>query len=86
MTSAAELPSFARSSNRSLRAAAAARSERLDASQSGQAVEAPPASGTDGGRSFFASRKGTVALALMAGAVAFTIYSAHHDRIHSPVR
>jgi hypothetical protein len=41
-----------------------------------------------GGESFFKTRKGAVALGLMIGGAAFTVWSINHDRkpVKSPVR
>jgi hypothetical protein len=37
-------------------------------------------------RPFFKSRKGAIALILMAGGLGYTLYSKDKDRIHSPIR
>ncbi len=39
-----------------------------------------------GGRSFFKSTKGAIALVLFVGAIGYTGYSLSHDRIKSPAK
>jgi hypothetical protein len=41
---------------------------------------------SSGHKSFFKSRKGAIALVLMAGGLGYTLYSKDKDRIHSPIR
>jgi hypothetical protein len=51
------------------------------------AITQEPAPETGGGgKSFFKSNKGIAALVLMAGGVAYTLYSKDKDRVHSPIR
>ena len=45
-----------------------------------------PADTQSAGKPFFKSRKGAIALLLMAGGVGYTLYSKDKDRIHSPIR
>lgn len=47
-----------------------------------RAARQTPAAGTSG--SFFKTRPGIIALAVMAAGTGFALYSATHDRIHSP--
>jgi hypothetical protein len=50
------------------------------------AVTQETAEPQSGGKSFFKSRKGAIALVLMAGGLGYTLYSKDKDRIHSPIR
>jgi hypothetical protein len=52
------------------------------------AAAAPPQAGTSSDTPFLKTRRGAAVLALMAAGVAFTIWSARHDRepVKSPIR
>ncbi len=66
-------------------AASAARAiAKLDTSAT--PTQAPASEGDSGGRSFFKTRKGAIALVLMAGITAYTIHSRISDHIHSQAR
>jgi len=70
----------------SLSASARDRVARMDVSRAAQAGPATSTTGSTSDKSFFKSGKGAAALVLLAGAVSYTIYSSHHDRVRSPIR
>jgi hypothetical protein len=73
---------------RPIAAAANARVAALPAATLAQATPAAPAAGPAdaGGKPFFKTTKGAIALVLIAGAIGYTGYSLHHDRIKSPAK
>jgi hypothetical protein len=73
---------------RPIAAAANAKVAAVPAEVLAQASPAPPAAAPadTGGKSFFRSTKGAVALVLIAGAIGYTAYSLGHDRIKSPAK
>jgi len=75
-------------SPRPIAAAADAKVEALPAAALAQAAPAAPASAPveTGGKPFFKSTKGAVALVLMAGTLGYMGYSLSHDRIKSPAK
>ena len=77
-----------------LAAAAAAKVESAPAetlvqsAQAAPAVQAAPATAVpvEGGKPFFKTTKGVVALALLAGSLGYMTYSFSNDRVSSPAR
>jgi hypothetical protein len=59
---------------------------RMDLSRAAQAGAATGTTGSSSDKSFFKSGKGVLAVVLLATAVGYTVYSAHHDRVRSPIR
>jgi len=59
---------------------------RMDLSRAAQAGPATGTTGSSSDKSFFKSGKGVLAVVLLATAVGYTVYSAHHDRVRSPIR
>ena len=75
-------------SPRPIATAANAKVEALPAAALAQAALAAPASAPAeaGGKPFFKSTKGAIALVLMAGALGYMGYSMSNDRIKSPAK
>jgi zona occludens toxin (predicted ATPase) len=72
---------------RPLSTSARERVARMDLSGAAQAGAATGTTdSTTGEKSFFKSGKGVLAVVLLAGAVGYTVYSAHHNRVRSPIR
>jgi hypothetical protein len=68
-----------------LTAAALAKAAALETRAIAAAQEASPR-GSEETRSFLGSPRGKIALVLLAGGIAWTVYSNSHDRIKSPIR
>lgn len=67
--------------------AAAAKVEALPATALTQAAQAAPAATTEtGGKPFFKTTKGAIALVLLAGGLGYMAYSWSNDRVKSPAR
>ncbi len=67
--------------------AAAAKVEALPATALAQAAQAAPAATTEtGGKPFFKTTKGAIALVLLAGGLGYMAYSWSNDRVKSPGR
>jgi hypothetical protein len=86
-------PAFAAGPAAPPRPIAAAADARVAGAPTRALAQATPASGKPaaapadaGGKPFFKSTKGAIALALMAGALGYMTYSFSHDRIKSPAK
>jgi hypothetical protein len=75
---------------RPIAAAASARVEALPGAALAQAAAAPAAPAAapaeSGGKPFFKTTKGTIALVLIAGTLGYMAYSMSHDRVRSPAK
>jgi hypothetical protein len=78
-------PPTAASTPPTLTAAALAKAAALETRAIAAAQEASPR-GSEETRSFLGSPRGKIALVLLAGGIAWTVYSNSHDRIKSPIR
>jgi hypothetical protein len=76
-------------SPRPITAAAAARVKAMPAAtlaQAAPAAQAPTAPAEAGDKPFFKTTKGAIALALLAGAFGYVLYSIDNDRVKSPAK
>jgi hypothetical protein len=71
---------------RPLSQAAAAKVAALPLAALAQTPDAAPVIAPAGDRPFLKTPKGRIAVALLAGAVGYTLYSFGHDRVQSPVK
>jgi len=79
------LPPTAAPTPPTLTAAVLAKAAALETRAIAAVQEASPR-GSEETRSFLGSPRGKIALVLLAGGIAWTVYSNRHDRIKSPIR
>lgn len=82
---AVEVKSPSPATARSLAAAAAAAVATVDISAA-LAPAQEPATAPSGGKGFFKTTKGVIALVMMVGLVGYTVHSRSADHVHSPIR